>query len=574
MTERFSVPCSINKRYRGVLIMKNIKKNCSFAICISVLSFLLFAYLITFYLFIPIFQSTATWHELYIIPEKWPFLPKWILLVIGMLPVIFSLWAIAVLIKIRRHIISPLAKSDIFIEELASDRIPAPLCLKEKYGTYSNHMLTNLNTIRDRMINNHRQKDAVQQRESEARNKLDYANELKSLIISRLTPDIRLPLNAIEGFAEILKAKSAAKDEFKTELDAIARNISGISKIISRIISFSKIGHQQMELSPSHFRTADLIDTLIKSNDDLLQEREVDISNIYDSTTPPLLYTDYEVLAQALLLIIRSVFRASEHGESITLSCSMDAEKVHFTIKDTARSSCREKLAELYNFHEFECGAEYLDDASSTLLGIFFAASLASYIGGELTASCGEGFNNKFVISFNKFDIISAENEQQLRTRGVHDNLTPQSSSNLVYGKNYLPLSFALPNTGNDTRIRSILLGEDNTDNAAATVQYLSLFNFNTIHCDSTQNLLQLAQKGTFDAIILSNSLRHRHLIDLIKNIRSQFNAASLPIIVLVSKINKRKEAELQDLKVSSILLKPIQYSALVNRLNQLCSQK
>lgn len=550
--------------------MKNIKRNSSFAIYIAFLTFVLFTSLVAFYIFLPAFKNMQSFNDIYMIPDNWPFLPRWAILVIGTLPIAATLWMIGVLMKIRAHIVSPLAKSDAFLEELANNNIPAPLVLKEKYGQYSNHMLTNLNAIRDRIVNSNRQKDAIQTRESAARAKLDYANELKSLIISRLTPDIRMPLNSIEGFAEILKAKTG--DQFKNELDGIARNISGISKIVSRIISFSKIGHQQMEITPGYFRTTDLIDNLLKSNDDLLQEREVDIVNIFNSTTPEILYTDYEILAQTLLLVIRAVFRASEHGECISLCCSMDNEKVYFTVKDSGRRVCREKLAELYNFYELDSGAEYLDNASSTLLGIFFAASLVNYIGGELTASSDESSNSKFVLTFNKFDILAAETEEELRKDGMQYNLTPASSSNLMIGRNYLSGAFSLPASQSGSSIRRILLGEDNMDNAKALSEYLGLFNFEVICCDNAPKLLQLSQNGTFDAIILSNSMRHRHLVEVIKTLRSQFNAARLPIIVLVTKLNPRKEAELQALKVSSILLKPIRFSALVDRLNQLCS--
>lgn len=550
--------------------MKNVKRNSTFAIYVALLTFVLFASLIAFYIFLPAFRGVSSINDICLTPDSWPYLPRWAILVIGTLPIAATLWMLGVLVKIRRHIVSPLVKTDNFLEELANNNIPAPLVLKQKYGLYTNRMLSNLNSIRDRIINNNRQKDAMQSRENAARAKLDYANELKSLIISRLTPDIRMPLNSIEGFAEILKAKTG--DDFKSELDGIARNIAGISKIVSRVISFSKIGHQQMEVTPSYFRTADLIENLLRSNDDLLQEREVDIINIFNSTIPELLYTDYEILAQTLLLMIRSVFRASEHGECISLCCSMDDEKVYFTVKDSGKSACREKLAELYNFHEFECASEYLDEASSTLLGIFFASSLANYIGGELTAFSDEDANNKFVLTFNKFDILSAESEEELRKNGIQDALISTGSSNLVVGKNYLSGTFNMPNPAESTKIRKILLGEDNADNANALSEYLKLFNFEVICCDNAPKLLQLSKEGTFDAIILSNSMRHRHLVEVIKNIRSQFNAARLPIIVLVTKLNHRKESELQSLKVSSILLKPIRYSALVDRLNQLCS--
>ena len=552
--------------------MHKIKKNCTFAICIAVLTFIVFTSLITVYGFIPAIRSIHSINDFCTIPNTWPFMPKWAVIVMGMLPIAATLWMISVLIKIRSRIVSPFVKSDAFLDSLANDKLPGPLQLKKKYGTHTNRMLSNLNIIRDHIINDKRRKDAAMQRESDARNKLDYANELKSLIISRLTPDIRMPLNSIEGYAEIIKAKTIGSGQFDTELNGIARNIAGIAKMVSRIISFSKIGHQQMELTHSFFKTADLINTLIRSNNDLLHEREVEIINIYDRTTPGVLHTDYEILIQTLLLIIRSVFRASEHGESINLCCSMDDEKVYFTIKDTARSDCREKLAELYNFHEVECKAEYLDDASSTLLGIFFAASLASYIGGELTASSNENAHNQFVLSFKKFDILSTADEKELQKNAINGNLPPVSSSNLIIGKNYLPGSFTQPNQCHDLPFRHILLGEDNTDNANALIEYLKLFNFKTVCCDNASQILKLSQDTSFDAIILSNSMRHRHMIEIIKNIRSQTNGARLPIIVLVTKLNPRKEADFQNLKVSSVLLKPIQFSALVNRLNQLCS--
>ena len=548
--------------------MHKIKRNCTFAICIAVLTFIVFTSLITIYGLLPAVKSIHALNDLCTIPDSWPFLPKWTVLVMGLLPIAATLWMISVLIKIRSRIVSPFVKSDAFLHALANNIIPPPLHLKKKYGANTNRMLTNLNVIRDHIINNNRRQDAARQREVEARNKLDYANELKSLIISRLTPDIRMPLNSIEGYAEIIKTKTAANDEFKYELDAVARNIANIAKIVSRIISFSKLGHQKMELVNSHFKASDLIETLVKINKDLLHERGVSFVNIYDRSTPQLLHTDYEVLIQILLLIIRSVFRASEHGETINMCCSADEEKVYFTINDSAHSECREKLAELYNFHEFECGAEFLDGASSTLLGIFFAANLAGYIGGELSASSDETAHNKFILSFKKFDILSSAGEEELQKQDIQGN----RSSNLIFGKNYLPGTFSLPVQHESLPTRKILLGEDNVDNANALSEYLKLFNFEVICCDNATHLLQLSSDGTFDAIILSNSLRHRYLVEIIKNIRAQFNAARLPLIVLATKLNPRKEAELQALKVSSILLKPVQFSALVNRLNQLCS--
>lgn len=551
--------------------MQKIKRNCTFAIWIAFLVFLLFSTLISFYVIAPAVRSISSLNDLTIVPDHWPYLPPWSVLVIAVLPITAALWMIGVLLKIRTRIVSPFVKCDVFLEELANDNIPPPLVLKEKYGPQSNRTIANLNTVRDRISNNVRRRNAAELRESAAREKLDRANELKSLIISRLTPDIRMPLNSIGGYAEILKAKTAPQDNFAAELDGIALNIVAASKIISRIISFSKIGHQQMEISPSHFRTADLLDILLRSNDDLFREREVELINIFDSSTPQLLYTDHELLMQTLLLIIRAVFRASEHGETMHLCCSADNEKVYFAINDTAKSACREKLAELYNYYASDCGLEYPDDASSSLLGIFFAANLVEYIGGELSAVSDENCNNKFVLTFNKFDILSAENEDELRKQGIHAPVEPTSSSNLIFGKNYLPSALSLPLARNDGNIRKILIGEDNFDNAKALSEYLKLFNFEVVSCDNAARLMQLLHECTFDAIILSNSMRHRHLVELIKNLRSQFNAASLPIIVLVTKLNPRKEAELQELKVSSILLKPVSFCALVNRLNQLC---
>ncbi len=552
--------------------MTDIKKKCTFSIWIAVLVFLLFSTLISYYIFLPTLKNVSTLNDLCVIPASWPYLPKWAVITIGFIPIAAALWMIGVLVKIRLHIISPLAKTDVFLGELANNKIPSPLLMRNKYGRHTNQMIANLNMIRDRIINNNRQRDAVEQRKSADRDKLDYANELKSLMISRLTPDIRMPLNSIGGYAEILKKKSAPGDVFKNELDGIARNVVSVSKIVSRIISLSKIGHQQMEINPSHFRTAELIDNVIRSNDDLLQEREVSIVNIFDSSMPSLLYTDHELLTQSLLMIVRALIRASENGETVNICCSMDDEKVYFNVRDCAARPCREKLAELYKYHEDDCASEYLDEASSTLLGVFFASSLAEYIGGELKVSSSERSYNSFTLVFNKFDILSAENEDELRKQGIYVDLHPASAGNLVVGKNYLPGSLSYPNVPQNMPARRILIGEDNEDNANALCSYLALFNFESVCCDNAQQLLDTAQKEDFDALILSNSMRHKYLLEIIKILRRRQDKTQLPIIVLVSKLNPRKESELQALKVSSVLLKPVSFSALVNRLNQLCS--
>ena len=87
--------------------MLKTKRNCTFAICIALLTFILFTSLITFYIFIPAFRNVGSLNDLYHIPDQWPYLPKWAVIVIGILPVTASLWMLSVLIKIRTHIVSP-----------------------------------------------------------------------------------------------------------------------------------------------------------------------------------------------------------------------------------------------------------------------------------------------------------------------------------------------------------------------------------------------------------------------------------------------------------------------------------
>ena len=155
--------------------MLKTKRNCNFAIYVAFLTFVLFSVLLSYYVIKPTVQNISSINDLCTIPETWPYLPPWAILVMAILPIAASLWMTGVLLKIRTRIVSPFVRCSDFLEELANDRIPPPMRLKDKYGYQSNHVIANLNTVRDRISNNMRRKEAAEQRESAARAKLDCA---------------------------------------------------------------------------------------------------------------------------------------------------------------------------------------------------------------------------------------------------------------------------------------------------------------------------------------------------------------------------------------------------------------
>lgn len=115
-------------------------------------------------------------------------------------------------------------------------------------------------------------KDITDVREKEYRTKLaleeayeaaNRANQAKSEFLSRMSHDIRTPMNGIIGMAAIAGAYLDDRGRVKDCLNKIDVSGRHLLSLINEVLDMSKIESGQMELTEEEFNLSDLIDNLL-----------------------------------------------------------------------------------------------------------------------------------------------------------------------------------------------------------------------------------------------------------------------------------------------------------------------
>ncbi len=83
-----------------------------------------------------------------------------------------------------------------------------------------------------------------------AKTKAEEINKTKSFFFSAVSHDIRTPLNAIIGFAQLLKSGFSAKEDQEQAVDAIMVSGNTLLNLINDILDLSKLESGKMEIVP------------------------------------------------------------------------------------------------------------------------------------------------------------------------------------------------------------------------------------------------------------------------------------------------------------------------------------
>lgn len=542
--------------------MQKLKIRCLIATILATICFILFFSVTSWTLIIPMIKTIHSWQDLTKTFEMFPFLPYWGIFALCLICDFYFLYLARLMYVLYRQIYTPLLEYNKFILKLADNKIPERLAIGKGGKTILAPLGNALNLVRDRLVVNLNRLHQSQEREESLKKTSETTKYLKSIVIGRLTPDIRMPLQSIKGYDEIMRTKSSQNSlteaDIKKYSAGIQRNVDTIDALIAQIVKFIEIDTVGPKTVLSSVSTADLIQDVMKICQRHCQEREVTLNTLFSSSMPEKLIVNEDFFVQALLIVVRAVFRASEHGENLYIYSDSDDDKVYIHVRDSRKSPCRESLSSSYNnFNRKSATFEDYKTLSTTVLGLFFIEFELEKIGGKLLVESNEYAYNEVVMVFNKVDIFSTANNRK--------------TDEFACGAIYQPKFDASEEneakvTDSDSHYR-VLVCEDNHDNATVIGEMLELYNFQVVAKGNSHEIIKTVSEESFDGIILSNSMRHKHLLCLIEDIHLSDKNKHTPIAVVASKINQQKKKELKSLGVSFIMLKPINFVIFINKL-------
>lgn len=377
--------------------------------------------------------------------------------------------------------------------------------------------------------------------------KADAANAAKTAFLTRMSHDIRTPLNGILGLIEIEELKDGDM-QVARESRAKARVAANhLLSLINDILEMGKIEDRKLTLEHAPFNLKELCDdTLVlcklraSSNGITMQD------NSLPYATGPYMIGSPTHIRQIMINLLDNSIKYNKHGGSVTFSSktkSLDNGRALFcfSVSDTGIGMAPEFLKHIY-----EPFAQEGDDARSkfqgTGMGMPIVKSLIELMGGTIEVTSELHVGTTFYVEIP----LDIDKNPQARTDTVEK-----------------ALDCSLANM-------NVLLAEDNELNAEiaqALLESEGVVVTRAVNGNEVVDLYLSHPAGSFDAILMDIMMPDMDGYEATRAIRlsEKVDAADIPIIALTANAFAEDAKAAHDAGMNAHLSKPLDFNKLKN---------
>lgn len=385
------------------------------------------------------------------------------------------------------------------------------------------------------------------QRAQEARQKADAANAAKTAFLTRMSHDIRTPLNGILGLIEIEELREGDM-QVARESRAKARVAANhLLSLINDILEMGRIEERKVTLDHESFNLKELCDNALV----LCKLRASDRGITMLDTSEPYAVDQYMIgspthIRQILVNLLDNSIKYNKRGGTVTFSSTIkpldDEHAVFcFSVSDTGIGMTPEFLTRIY-----EPFTQEGDDARSkfqgTGIGMSIVKSLIDMMGGTIEISSEVGAGSTFNVQ------IPLDIDKNPRARECADEQTYNCS---LAGMN-------------------VLLAEDNELNAEIAQVLLESEGIVVTRAadgNQTVDLYVSRPAGSFDAILMDIMMPGMNGYEATRAIRlsEKADATDIPIIALTANAFVEDAKAAHDAGMNAHLSKPLDFNKLKN---------
>lgn len=363
------------------------------------------------------------------------------------------------------------------------------------------------------------------------------ANAAKSSFLSRMSHDIRTPLNGIIGLIKINETHMDDRELVKTNQDKMLVSADHLLSLINDVLQMSKLEDENIEISHEPIDLGEIsreVGTIISGRTAEagiafeIGKQELPVSYVYGSPLH---------IRQIFLNIYGNCIKYNKpHGKvTTTLKCLGEKNGIvtyRWTISDTGIGMSEEFLK-----HIFEPFVQEHSDArtvySGTGLGMSIVKKIIDRMNGTIVVTSKEGEGSTFVITLpfeiaEKPEEIPAEMDGEVNIAGLHLLLAEDNELNAEIARTLLEDEGAITTIVNDGQ------------------QAVDIFSRN--------------KPGTFDAILMDIMMPEMDGLSATKAIRAldREDAGTIPIIVMTANAFDEDEKKCMEAGMNAHLVKPL----------------
>lgn len=226
-----------------------------------------------------------------------------------------------------------------------------------------------------------------------ARDAAEAANEAKTRFLASVSHEIRSPLNAIYGYAQLLERSEGADAVGAARV--IRRSAEHLAHLVDGLLDIAQVEGGAMRLSREAIRFPEFLDQLIDMLQ--LQAQAKGLALVLDRppNLPEFVYADPKRLRQVLINLLANAIKFTDSG-TVTLSVGYRNELATFAVIDTGIGIAPEDAARI--FTPFARAAGAAAERPGVGLGLAITQALVHIMGGEITLASAPGEGSRFTV--------------------------------------------------------------------------------------------------------------------------------------------------------------------------------
>ncbi len=282
-----------------------------------------------------------------------------------------------------------------------------------------------------------------------ARSVAEKANLAKSDFLSSMSHELRSPLNAILGFAQLMDSGSPLPTPAqKASIDQILQAGWYLLELINEVLDLALVESGKLSLSLEPMSLPEVLHDCQAMIEPQAQKSGIRI-RFPEFDGPYFVEADRTRVKQVLINLLSNAIKYNRTRGTVEVTCSANtAERIRISVQDTGEGLSQEKLAQLFQpFNRLgqEAGAE-----EGTGIGLVVSKRLVELMGGAIGAESTVGVGSVFWIELNSTAALQLD-------AGTHEALAPIQ-----------------PRAQHGAALRTLLYVEDNRANMLLVQQLIA----------------------------------------------------------------------------------------------------
>ena len=377
----------------------------------------------------------------------------------------------------------------------------------------------------------HKETDKALQK---AKEMAEAANQAKSRYLTGISHELRSPLNAIMGYAQLLEKDPNIPSERRDAFSIIRRSSEHLADLIEGLLDISRIEAGRLDLERTDVHLNSLLDQLVNMFRVQAHEKGIALSYEKLSPIPDIVRADQKRLRQVLINLISNAIKYTYHGE-VRFTVSYRNQVAEFNISDTGVGIAEQEIERIFKPFE-RIHSPDQPHVSGTGLGLTITRLLVEIMGGDIQVQSTQHQGSQFTLS------LMLSSVKPMKVESPQEQIIGYHGATL-----------------------NLFIVDDDPDHRSLLMEMLSPLGFNIVMAQGPQECLSMLKHCQFapHIFLLDVSMPGMSGWELATHIRAELPQA----YILMTSANANVETPYRKNPSDGYIVKPIRMPELFEQL-------